>query len=107
MKDSDFLTKLKAEGKLELVEPSEEISQAYLIKSHKCAVAAKAVLDARVYENAVSEAYYSMYNAVMALFFKTGIKCENHSASAIVLKTVFHLEKLHPVFLKIKKLETI
>ena len=34
-------------------------------------------------------AYYSMYYSVMALFFATGIKCENHSAAIILLKEIF------------------
>ena len=102
MKSLDFLHKLKQEGKLETVDPSHEISQAYLIKSEKCTIAAKAVFNAGVYENAVSEAYYSMYNTVLALFFYCGIKCENHSASAILLRDVFRLTALHPVFSKFK-----
>ena len=103
MKNLDFLNKLKAEGKLEIVELSEHISNSYLIKSNKCTIAAKAVFDVGVYENAVSEAYYSMYNTVMALFFKCGIKCENHSAAAIIIRNFFKLEKLHQTFSKIKQ----
>ena len=36
MKKSNFLTKLKKEESLNLVEPSDEISKSYLIKSDKC-----------------------------------------------------------------------
>ena len=103
MKNLDFLNKLKSEGKLEIVEPSEYIVNSYLIKSNKCTIAAKAVFDVGVYENAVSEAYYPMYNAVLALFFKCGIKCENHSAAAIIMRDFFKLEKLNQTFSKIKK----
>ena len=51
-----------------------------------------------IYENAISEAYYTMYNTLTSLFYKCGIKCENHSASAILLKEVFGLDKLYKEF---------
>jgi uncharacterized protein (UPF0332 family) len=44
------------------------------------------------YEEAVSMAYYSMYHSVMALFFRTGIKCENHSAAIVILKEVYSID---------------
>ncbi|MEK6938608.1 MAG: HEPN domain-containing protein [Nanoarchaeota archaeon] len=89
MKKSNFLDKLREEGSLKIVEPSEEISESYLIKSEKCFRVAKLAFDAGIYENAVSEAYYSIYNTVTALFYKCGIKCENHSAAVILIKRLF------------------
>ena len=59
--------------------------------------------EAVIYENAVSEAYYSIYNTVMSLFFKCGIKCENHSAAVILIKDLFHLNELYVLFLEYKK----
>ena len=103
MKKSNFLNKLKQEEKLELVEPSEEISKSYLIKSEKCIKVAKLAYDAEIYENAVSEAYYSIYNTVQSLFFKCGIKCENHSGAVLLIKELFNLEKLYHVFSEFKK----
>ncbi|MDP2672495.1 MAG: HEPN domain-containing protein [Nanoarchaeota archaeon] len=103
MKSSNFLNKLKTEKLLNLVEPSDEISKSYLIKSDKCIQVAKLAYDAGIYENAVSEAYYSIYNAVMSLFFKCGIKCENHSGAVIIIKEIFNLDKLHAIFLEFKK----
>jgi uncharacterized protein (UPF0332 family) len=66
----NFLAKLKKEGSLVLVEPSEEISESLLIKSNKCLRVAQLAYDAGIYENAVSEAYYAIYNTVMSLFFE-------------------------------------
>ena len=37
-------------------------------------------------------AYYSMYHLLTALFFKAGIKSENHSASIILLKELFQMD---------------
>lgn len=103
MKKSIFLNKLKIEESLKLIESSDEISKSYLIKSDKCIQVAKLAFEAGIYENAVSEAYYSIYNTVMSLFFKCGIKCENHSAAVILIKDLFHLDKLHIVFSEYKK----
>jgi len=103
MKKSDFLNKLKKEKTLTLVEPSEEISKSYFIKSDKCIQVAKLAYDAGIYENAISEAYYSIYNTLTSLFYKCGIKCENHSASAILLKELFGLLDLYEIFLEFKK----
>ena len=93
-----FLDKLKKEGKLELVEPSEEMSSSYQQKARNCLQAATLIFNGGLYENAVGEAYYSMYHAVQSLFFKCGIKCENHSAAAILLKRLFGLDKIYKTF---------
>ncbi|MFH1451914.1 MAG: HEPN domain-containing protein [archaeon] len=103
MKKSNFLTRLKKEGYLSLVEPSEEISKSYLIKSDKCIRVAKLAYEAGIYENAVAESYYSIYNTLISLFYKCGIKCENHSAAAIILKNIFDKNELYEIFLEFKK----
>src|SRR3989338_3580483 len=103
MKRLNFLNKLRAEESLMLVEPSEEISKSYLIKSDKCIQVAKLAYDAGIYENAVSEAYYAIYNTVISLFFKCGIKCENHSGAVILIKELFKLENLYLIFSEFKK----
>lgn len=91
MKKINFLIKLKKEGKLELVEPGEEIKESYIRKSESNLVSAKILLDNDKLEESVGLAYYSMYNLLLALLFKVGIKSENHSASIILLKEVFSL----------------
>lgn len=95
MKEIDFLKKIRKEGKIELVEPSEEMKSSYLKKSEDCLKSAKILLQNQLYENSTSEAYYSMYNALLALFFKVGIKSENHSASLILFMDLFREERLH------------
>ena len=45
-----------------------------------------------LFEHSGSMAYYSMYYSVLALFFATGIKCENHTAAIILLKKVFSID---------------
>jgi len=85
MKNSDFLNKLKKEGKLELVETSEQISLSYEKKGVECREVANLAFVNGYFESAITQSYYSMYNNVLSLFFKCGIKCENHSAAAILV----------------------
>ncbi len=103
MKDLTFLKKLKAEKKIELIEPSEELALSYNLKSKECREVSKLTFDAEYYETTVTQSYYSMYNSVLSLFFKCGIKCENHSGSCILLYYVFCLEKLYYQFKKAKE----
>lgn len=103
MKNLAFLNELLKERKIELIEPSEEISRAYEIKSDNCLRVAELAYNEEIYENAISEAYYSVYNSVLSLFFKCGIKCENHSGAIILIKELFLLEELYSVFSDFKK----
>jgi len=43
-------------------------------------------------EETVSMAYYSMYYMLLALLFKTGIKCENHSGAMILLERLYGID---------------
>lgn len=84
MKELTFLKKLKKKKIIELAEPSEEMKSSYLIKAENCLRSAKILFKNNLYENSTSESYYCMYNSLLALLFKTGVKSENHSASIIL-----------------------
>jgi len=94
MKKTGFLSELKEKGKLELVEPSEEVKESYLRKADNSLRSAKILLQNDLYENSMGEAYYAMYNCVLALLHKIGIKSENHSASIILLRRLFEARTL-------------
>lgn len=102
MKDLDFLNKLKKDGRLELIEATDFMSESYEKKSKDCLLGAKLLFKGVLFENAIGEAYYSMYNILQSLFFKCGIKCENHSAAVILLKRLFQLDKIYTTFSKAK-----
>jgi uncharacterized protein (UPF0332 family) len=87
-----FIKKLHKEKALQLVAPSDEIKTAYLRKSESFLASARLLLDNNRFEESVSMAYYSMYYSVLALFFATGIKCENHTAAIILLDDVFGID---------------
>ncbi len=103
MKNLNFLNKLEREGKLEIIESSEQISISYEKKGVECREVANLAFDNGYFESAITQSYYSMYNNVLSLFFKCGIKCENHSASAILLKEFFNQKDLGLIFLKAKE----
>jgi len=102
MKSSDFLIKLNKEGKLEIVESSEQMSLSYEKKGIECREVANLAFNNGYFESAITQSYYSMYNNVLSLFFKCGIKCENHSAAAIILKEFFSQKELYSAFSKAK-----
>ena len=94
MKELNFLKKLKRKGVIKLVEPSEEMKSSYLTKAENCLKSAKILFSSQLYENSTSEAYYCMYNSLLSLLFKIGIKSENHSASIILFDKLFENKEL-------------
>ena len=103
MTKSDFLNKMKAERKVELVEPSEEMRTSYLEKADECMKSAKVLFENSLFETSISMSYYTMYNSLIAMLFKCGIKCENHSASILLLKILFNQPELFKIISWAKK----
>ena len=103
MKKQNFLNKIIKERKLEKVNPSEEICFSYLEKANNCLMSGKILLKNSLYENSISMFYYTMYNSLIALLFKVGIKCENHSASILLLKIIFNRDDLFDLISFAKK----
>ena len=98
-----FLNKLKKEKKLGLVEPSEDICDSYSEKSANCLKSAKLLLQNNLYENSIGMSYYTMYNLLLALLFRVGIKCENHGGSILLLKLLFEKNELYKLISDAKK----
>ena len=98
-----FLNKLKNEEKLELIEASDNICNSYSEKSANCLKSAKLLLQNNLYENSIGMSYYAMYNLLLALLFKIGIKCENHGGSIIMLKLLFEEDELYKLISDAKK----
>jgi len=87
-----FLRKLCRGGKIQIIESTEEISKSYIEKSESNLISSKILLDNDRLEESTSLTYYSMYNLVLSLLFKVGIKSENHSASIFLLKEIFDFD---------------
>ena len=92
MKITDFLTKLINEKKLQIVEPSENIKNAYLKRSEESLISSKILASAGNLNDAIALTYYSMYYSVLALFYRVGLKSENHTASILLLKGIFGMD---------------
>ena len=92
MKKTSFSTKLKKEKKIQVVEPSEEIKVAYLQRSEESLRSAKALFQINNLKDSVALTYYSMYYSLLALLFRIGIKCENHTGAIMLLKEIFDLD---------------
>ena len=105
MKKAGFLKSLNKEQKLRIVEPSEDMKQAYIEKSSASMKSAEILLQNSLLENSVPMAYYSMYNMLMALFFKVGIKYENHAGSIILLKELFEIDNSKIEFAKKERVD--
>lgn len=103
MKKPSFLSRLKADGKLGLVEPSADIRNSYLGKADDCLKSARLLLQNDLYENSISMSYYTMYNSLLALLFETGIKSENHAGSILVFKFLFKRKDLFDIISKAKE----
>lgn len=82
--------------------PSENLKISYLKKAEDCLKSAKILYQNRLYENATAEAYYCMYNSLLALLFKAGIKSTNHAGSILVFKKLFGNSELAGVISKAK-----
>ncbi|MAG79248.1 DNA-binding protein [Candidatus Pacearchaeota archaeon] len=105
MKKINFLIKLKKEGKLRIVESSEEIKESYIKKSDSNIISSRILLKNDRLEESISLAYYSMYHILIALLFKIGIKSENHSASITLLKEIFDIDNFDISFAKKERID--
>ncbi len=105
MKRLNFLANLRRKEVLELVEPSEEIKQSYIEKSASNIDSAKILLKNNKLEESVALSYYSMYHFVTALFYKAGIKSENHNATIKMLNDIFGIDNKEISFAKKERLD--
>ncbi|MEA3229496.1 MAG: hypothetical protein U9P44_01150 [archaeon] len=63
---------------VELVEPSENLRDAYLIKAEE---ALDTLRTSKSRDWQLTAAYYTIYHGIYSLFMKIGIKCEIHSCT--------------------------
>lgn len=63
---------------IEIVEPSDNLREAYLVKAEN---ALDTLKTSKSREWQLITAYYAMYNSIYSLLMKIGIKCEIHSCT--------------------------
>ncbi len=103
MKKFTFLVKLKKQNKIERIDPSIEMQQSYIEKSANSLKAAQALLPLDLLPESISMAYYAMYHSLLALFFRCGIKCENHAGNILLLNYLFENSELYILISKAKE----
>ncbi|WP_301664880.1 HEPN domain-containing protein [Methanoculleus frigidifontis] len=86
------MSKLYRERKIRIVDPSTTVQEAYRSKSESYLISAKILLENGRLEETVSMAYYSMYYMLLALLFRTGIQCENHTGAMILLERLYGID---------------
>ena len=63
---------------IEIVEPSDNLRDAYLIKAEESLEALRTV---KIRDWQLTTAYYAIYHGIYSLLMKMGIKCEIHSCT--------------------------
>src|SRR3989344_2479127 len=92
MRTADFFSRLVKENKIQLVEPSVDVKTAYFERSAESLGSAKVLFNIGNLKDAVALTYYSMYYSLLALLFRVGIKCENHTGAIMLLKEIFDID---------------
>ena len=100
MKIKKLIKELKKRGKIKLIQESKDIAKSYFEKSKNSFKAAKILLNQKLIEESISMSYYAMYNKLLSLLYKIGIKSENHFFSIYILKEVFDLDNKDILFAK-------
>jgi len=100
MKTKKLIKELKKQGRIKLMQESDNIASSYFEKSNNSLKAAKILLKQKLVEESISMSYYAMYNKLLSLLYKVGIKSENHFFSIHVLKYVFNFDNKDMLFAK-------
>lgn len=78
----------KQKNGIELIEPNEDLSLAYIKKAENSLKASAALIANKEWR--ISSLYYAMYFSVYAILMKLGIKCEIHSCTIAVAQEILH-----------------
>ena len=99
------MVKLCKEEKLKIIEPTDQVKESYIQKSKSSIRSANILIENEQLEDATAMTYYSMYNMLIALLYKAGIKCENHAAAIIILKELFKFDNSSISFAKTERVD--
>ena len=92
MKERDFLNSIVRQKKIFMIPQNKLLCEAYMQKSHSNFCCANILKQNNCLEESIVLAYYSAYHLVTALFFRVGLRSENHTASILLLKSIFKLD---------------
>ena len=95
-----LIREINRQGKIKIVQESKDVAESYSEKSKNSLKAAKILLKQELVEESISMSYYSMYNKLLSLLFRVGIKSENHFFSIYILKEIFGFDNRDILFAK-------
>lgn len=75
---------MKQKNGIEIIEPNENLSKAYLKKAEDALNAAASLKGNKDWE--ISSLYYTMYFSLYSILMRVGIKCEIHSCTIEFMK---------------------
>jgi len=85
--DKRYLRWCKRQNKgIRIVNPSENLTKAYLEKSRNALKSMEVNANAGITEWAISTAYYARYFAVYALLSRIGVRCEIHDCTIVAVQ---------------------
>jgi uncharacterized protein (UPF0332 family) len=91
--DKSEITKLKwcfnSKNGIQIVEPSENLSKAYLMKAKESIRSMEVNAEAGIKDWSISASYYSRYFAVYSILTRIGIKCEIHDCTISLFEYLF------------------
>jgi len=87
----------KQKNGVKLIEPNDNLSEAYLKKSNEALKVMKKIGGVSK-EWSISSAYYARYNAVYSLLMKCGIESEIHDCTLAIFRFLFRQEFEEDVF---------
>jgi len=105
MRKINFIQKLVNNETIQLTESSKEICESYKHKSTNSLKAAKILIKQELIEEATSMSYYAMFHKAIALFRIVGVKCENHTATIILLKKLFNIDNTDISYAKEERID--
>ena len=97
------MKKLKKENHITLTSHGLDIPNSYIEKSSNCFKAAQLLHENNLYENSISESYYAVYNYLLAILFRIGVKSQNHKGSIILFDVLFCLPRISSTISNLKE----
>ena len=103
MRDKKLTWCRKQKHGIELIEPNQNVSSAYLKKAHTSLRSMDINYKESILDWTVDAAYYARYQAVYALMQRIGVKCEIHDCTIELFRFLFNDSFDEELFLELKR----
>ena len=103
MRDKKLTWCRKQKHGIELIEPNQNVSSAYLKKAHTSLRSMDINYKESILDWTVDAAYYARYQVVYALMQRIGVKCEIHDCTIELFRFLFNDSFDEELFLELKR----